>query len=62
MGAHHEDGQTGQLPQRKGHMSVERLPGHAEGIPTDRFPCFHKTGISDELPDGSQQKLGYFSH
>ena len=33
MGAHHQDGQTGQLPQGKGHMSVERLPGHAEGIP-----------------------------
>ena len=34
MGAHHQDGKTGQLsPQGKDHMSVERLPGHAEGIP-----------------------------
>ena len=25
-------------------------------------PCFHKTRISEELPDGSQQRLGSFSH
>ena len=26
------------------------------------FPCFHKTPISDELANGSQQRLEHFSH
>ena len=29
-------------------------------LPTDRFSCFHTTRISDELPDGSEQRLGSF--
>ena len=41
-------------------MGTARFPRQAEGLPTDRFTCFHKTRISDELPHGSQQKLDLF--
>ena len=41
-------------------MGTAKCPRQTEGLPTDRFPCVHKTRISDELPNGSQQKLGSF--
>ena len=41
---------------------VERIAGQTEGSPADRFSCFYQTWISDELPDGSQQKLGSLPH
>ena len=41
-------------------MGTARFSGQAEGSPTDRFPCVHKTWISDELPYGSQQRLDLF--
>ena len=44
----------------KGQMGIENFPGQTEGIPADGFTCFHKTRISDELPNGSQQKLDHF--
>ena len=50
MCTHHQDQQAGQLPQGKGEMGIERIPGQAERLPTDRYPCSHKTRISDELP------------
>ena len=59
---HHQDWQAGQRPQGKGKMGTERFPSLTEGLPTDRFSGFHKTRISDELPDGNQQRLGSFSH
>ena len=43
-------------------MGIERFPGQTEGISADGFPCFHKTRISDDLPNGSQQKLDHFFH
>ena len=43
-------------------MGIERSPRQTEGISTDRFPCFHKTWISDELPNGSQQVVEHVSH
>ena len=51
---------TRQLPQGEGKMGTARFPRETEGLPTDRFSCVHKTRISDELPYGSQQKLGSF--
>ena len=43
------------------HMQFDqRFPRKAERVPTDWFPCFHKTRISDELPNGSQQRMGSF--
>ena len=62
MGTHQQDRHARQLPLGKGQMGTARFPRQAEGLPTDRFPCFHKSRISDELPDGRQQKLGSFSH
>ena len=62
MGALYQDGQTWQLPQGTSQMGTERVPRQTEGISTDGFSCFHKSGISDELPNGSQQKLEHFSH
>ena len=50
----------GQLLQGKGQMGTERFPGQAEGLPKDRFPCFHKTKISDEFPDGKPANDGIF--
>ena len=52
----------GNFLRAKGQVGTERFERQAEGLPTDRFPCFHKTRISDELPNGSQQKLGSFPH
>ena len=43
-------------------MRTGRFPRQAQGLPPDRFPCFHNTRISDELPSGSQQKLEHLSH
>ena len=60
MGTYHQDRQTKQLPLGEGQMGTARFPRQAVGLPTDRFSCFHKTRISDELPDGSQQRLGSF--
>ena len=57
MGAHHQDRQAKELPQGEGQMGTARFPRQAQGLPTNRFPCFHKTRTSDELPDGSLQKL-----
>ena len=54
MGAHHQDGQAGQLPQGKGQMGTERFPEQAKGLATDRSPCLNKTRISNELPEGRQ--------
>ena len=39
-------------------MGIERFPGQTEILSTDGFPSFHKTQISDELPNGSKQKIG----
>ena len=50
-----------QLPQGNGQMGTERFPGQAKGLPTDRFSCFHKTRISNELPERRQVKVGIFS-
>ena len=41
-------------------MGTGRFPRQTEGKSTDRFPCFHKTGISEGLPNGSQQELEHF--
>ena len=41
-------------------MGIERCPRQTEGISTHRFSCLHKTRISDELPNGSQQELEHF--
>ena len=62
LGTHHPGRQARQLPQGEGQMGTERFPRQAEGLPSDRFSCFHKTRISDELQNGSQQKLGSFPH
>ena len=43
----------------KNQIGIKRVPGQAEGLPTN---FFHKTWISDELPNGSQQELEHFSH
>ena len=39
----------------------EMFPGQTEGISAYVFSCFHKTQISDELPNGRQQKLEHLS-
>ena len=62
VGAHHQDGQTRQLPQDKSQMGTEKYPRQTKGISTNGFTFFHKTRISDELPDGSQQELEHLSH
>ena len=43
---------------------TERIPAETKGstCTADRFSCFYQTWISDELPYGSQQKLGSFPH
>ena len=46
----------------KSQMGIDRFPGQTEGTSADRVTCFHKTPISDELPNGSQQELGPLSH
>ena len=61
MGIYHSNRQEMQLPQDKGEMGIQRIPGQTEGLPADRFSSFHKTRISDELSDGSQQRKGSFS-
>ena len=51
----------GKFPREKAQMGIERFPGQKEGISTDGFSYFHKTTqISDELPNGSQQKFDSF--
>ena len=44
--------------QGKRKMGTEGLPRKTQGISADGFACFHKTRISDEAPNGSQQKIG----
>ena len=51
----------GDFLQGKSQMGTERFPGQTEGISTDGFPCIHNTQISDELPNGRQQKLEHLS-
>ena len=41
-------------------MGIERFPRQTDGMSTHRVPCFHKTWISDELPNGSQQEVKPF--
>ena len=41
----------------KSQIGIKRFLGQAEGLPTS---CFHKTRISDELPNGSQQEFRTF--
>ena len=41
-------------------MGIARFPRQTEGISTDRFSCFHKTGISDELPKWQPARVGAF--
>ena len=53
---------NGQLSHDEDSMDTARIPRQAEALPTARFPCFHKTRISDEMPDDSQQKLGSSPH
>ena len=62
MGAHHQDRQAKQLPQDEDKLGIARFPRQEEGLTTNGFSCFHKTRISDELPDGSQQSFGSFAH
>ena len=52
---------TRQLPQGRSKMGSESIPTQRDGIPANRFSCFHKTRISGELPSGSQQELDYLS-
>ena len=33
--------QAGQLPQGKSETGIERIPGKPQGLPADRFSCFH---------------------
>ena len=47
-------------PQGKSKMGTERIPRQTKGLPADRFSSFYWTWISDELPSGSEQKLGIF--
>ena len=62
MGTYHKNRQAGQLPQGKGEMGNERIPGQTKGVPADRFSCLYWTWISDELPNGRHQKMGSFPH
>ena len=41
-------------------MGTERFLRPIEGISTDRFSCFHKTGISDEFPNGRSKSCNIF--
>ena len=41
-------------------MSIERFPSQTKGISADRFSCFHKTWISDRLPNGSSKNWKHF--
>ena len=50
------------LPTGKGEMGIERIPRQIKRLPADSFCCFYLTWISDELPNGSQQRLGSFPH
>ena len=52
----------GNFLEGKGKMGIVRFPRQTEGISTDRFSCFHKTRILDELPTDSEQELDHFSH
>ena len=63
MGAHHQDRHARQLPQGKkpeGYCEVFE-DKQKDYLQTDP-PCVQKTRIADELPSGSQQKLGSFPH
>ena len=59
---HRQDRQARQLPQSEGQLGTARFPRRTERSPANRFTCVHKTRISDELPDGSRQKLEFFPH
>ena len=61
-----EDGCSPSRRTNKGTSSRQRqdgyweVPGQTEGISTDRVASFHKTWISDQLPNGSQQEVLHF--
>ena len=50
----------GNFLKAKATLGIERFPGQTEGISADGCPWFHKTPISDELPNCRQQKLELF--
>ena len=54
--------QARQLPQDKSEMGIKTIPSQTNELPADRCSCFHQTWISDKLPDGSQQKFGFYPH
>ena len=60
MGAHHQDGQTRELLQGKGKMGIERFQDKQKEYQQTESPAFHKTLISDQLPNGSQQEVLHF--
>ena len=52
----------GNFLKAKARCVLRGFQEQAAGIPTNRWLCFHKTRISDESPDGSQQKVDIFLH
>ena len=62
LGTYHKDTQARQCPQGQDQMGIKRFPRQTERILANWFSCFHKTWISDELPNGSQTGMGSFSH